>query len=1534
MKHLIKKLLAVALTLIIAIGIIPPVEVLANPQNPVHTPRPGGIFRPLLPIDQTRGMYRFELNWVWGAALVNRTPMSGPGGAGPGGIHDPLYFDIEWRNATVPEPFIHTPGDGLVRRDPRQTVDPTSVGAGALARVNHTYEFSGALRSGSIYSFRVVPWHTHTIQLNTDPPSVRIDTVAPSPADMEENLFLTDISVDLTRGEMGGMLITWDNPLFDGNQVFDAYRIYFRQVPDVGTMPGWTPGTTVTPESPGLVRTDANRTWSFEFVHAGLQVGAVYDVRVVPMVGAAAVRQEPGTTNNFAPATININGVVRNFAFSGREFIGTGFSLPPHLSVTRVGQNLRLNWSTPVTGTVLETQIWMLKSPPPPNFQDIGLDRGNAQLIHTIMGVEAGSVTSHLVPLAMIEDLPVWFAVAFRIEPPVPSPPDYTVFWMWTNYVDYDPEIDDFAPYAPTIRSIGVNNPPSLDIQWRAFTRPIFGGDEAYRDAGFTPVGPNFVSAMDDSGREYIIDDNLVFYIYITDSIEFLDNPSLPHVGRVLGRDMAPERIPVVDGPPQLFDWFYSDNFSRYVRSDDVMEADMVGNKVYYIRIVARRPILTGGITGDHESDPSYGAAFIPPTDYMHLIPHMVPVRVKLDDEGIQLIDDDSITIEWNTEWFEVFDIETNIWYDVVATRENGEVVFGRAAENESPARRRRLWDEDDFRPLETANLTLANEYIQRMFGPNVPVRLVNTEPSNISNHLVHVVQYDEMAAAFPGAVDPYAMYLRSIRGANDGPPTPGMWRPIGMGSSRDGSDIRYSARIGSLSQNTSYVIFFWPENENESNQYHSYHPSYTTGTTTDDRDILDIQPPVPVLRVERHPIEGITAGTTDTSITLSWNGSFELAYQLRFTELMVDFENNAGGEIIIDFNSNLESYGIVYRNGRLYMVVDGLFPETLYHFRIQARAQGVAGFNYSNWSNPVSERTLGIAPPQEPSGLRIASSMSLSAYNTENSTEHRTGEPDQLIVEWNRIFADINNQHPPDAAQDGYDTDPGVTSYDATWLDSPSLLSTYMAKFMELIPNRRYHIRVWTVLTVTRGDGPRGIVRSYSYRMQLSSSPDFDDYIQIIIPSLDPPHNSPNVTGQMLRRESLEYHYRSFFSGQTDDEYDGFVNPDLFPLPDRDWELSYDRGSSTLTFRFRSNQIDETGARDHNVDQRFISRLVQQRVFTYRLDLSTYNTRPVQNAVVEMPFSIMRAFHERQISLEVTHGNARVTFTPGSLATAEARSLTNLGPETTTRLIINSADENTPALAFGNSYVSDPRRISAEVSTPQRTINFDQFAQPIQLAFTPQSQAAMLEQNVGMFTATPLTGGWQRVASNHSPTTGELSLSTRRAGSFAAIGQAAPAQTMPMHPSRDAFTRVNSSIAINDMQSFNPYEQVSGLAFNNMVAAIAMGRDSVNMNAQMTQTDAMSLARARMFVAQPVVTREAGVAALVTLYERRVGQTVQTGSTPRPADLASASSSANQLALLKAAELGFIEGNARPAEALTMGDFMSMLDIIIMDME
>jgi hypothetical protein len=336
--------------------------------------------------------------------------------------------------------------------------------------------------------------------------------------------------------------------------------------------------------------------------------------------------------------------------------------------------------------------------------------------------------------------------------------------------------------------------------------------------------------------------------------------------------------------------------------------------------------------------------------------------------------------------------------------------------------------------------------------------------------------------------------------------------------------------------------------------------------------------------------------------------------------------------------------------------------------------------------------------------------------------------------------------------------------------------------------------------------------------------------------------------------------------------------------------------------------------------------------VFVYEIEfMPVFANWQVLSGVIEMPYSILLAFNEMQISLDVTFNNINVVFPPGSLVTQETLSLSGMAPGATARIYISNGFAAAPSLPEGITYISQPREIAASIVTPFRTFNFDTFGAPLRLAFTLDNQVLMHEQNVGLFTAHSDTGGWQRIPAERSLFTGQLTTLAHRAGNFSALAQAAAPQIMPTHVSRDSFLRVTSHVAVTDMNSFDPLEAVSGNVFNNLIAGVAMSRPSITARTPVSQNDRQSLTRARMYVGTEHVSREAAFVVLVTFYERAVGRTVRVNNPIDPPDMSSAHP-ANHQNILKAQELGFFSGHARPREVLTMGDFMDMLALIVMD--
>ncbi|MCL1878183.1 MAG: hypothetical protein FWF80_04950, partial [Defluviitaleaceae bacterium] len=129
----------------------------------------------------------------------------------------------------------------------------------------------------------------------------------------------------------------------------------------------------------------------------------------------------------------------------------------------------------------------------------------------------------------------------------------------------------------------------------------------------------------------------------------------------------------------------------------------------------------------------------------------------------------------------------------------------------------------------------------------------------------------------------------------------------------------------------------------------------------------------------------------------------------------------------------------------------------------------------------------------------------------------------------------------------------------------------------------------------------------------------------------------------------------------------------------------------------------------------------------------------------------------------------------------------------------------------------------------------------------------------------------------------------------------------------------------------FNPADEVTQIQFNNLVNAVAQNQTTVTMNANLPASAAQSMTRARIF-AQPDFTREVALDILVRLYETRTRQilTPMTAVDSIPGMQNADPSLHRNLRI--AADLGFITGPVEPEGALTMGEMMNILDIIIQD--
>ncbi|MCL2574505.1 MAG: hypothetical protein FWE34_08145 [Defluviitaleaceae bacterium] len=1049
----------------------------------------------------------------------------------------------------------------------------------------------------------------------------------------------------------------------------------------------------------------------------------------------------------------------------------------------------------------------------------------------------------------------------------------------------FDPSVTAFSPTRPNILHVShdPDDPPvqpiTLNIMWEAFHRMPYTQQDREDIANIWGFGDN----------ERYFDPNVRYEVFITNDLDALSTLSI-NGGQAVAV-LTPEELSArfLHSCPDHGDtWAHEHDFEYFWDARTGQFRPIEANTVYYIRINTRRTVSTL-----QPSWPAYYAHFVP--GHVEVRPLIVPVPpLRVENETIN-----SITIAWEQQWLEVFDdssISTGEfnWHTRIAVR-NGQLVFGSDILASDRPNEINLRDFDSTAAL--------SQHLSNL-GVLAPVRMQVLEPH--LGYEIHVQPFVAIADAItPPPDDAFEEFVEALHNNANA------WTTITPVQADDSITMRHT--ITGLLANTSYAIFFRPFNPEFSAGHPlrlSWWPSFLTGTTTDERGDIDVRPTVPVLTPR-------SEGDTWLRFGLRPYTNPPLTYEFRISEFP-DFSTSWELEPTREDAFNYQSFEW---QG---FAATQLFPETTYY--IWARAIGAAADGSdlaSLWSNPITMRTLPIMIPDPPRGLGIASQNDVHIINLDNDRDLRPVEPNAMIITW--------LPHPGD---ENLPVDMQAGAMGTEILGSNSILHSYLVRFAGLNANRPHYVRARTIYSIHRDNvgGPVTDVR-FNYIVEMATNPNFLDAITVFVL----PDASTIAPGINVRMAMSDWTNTFIFHTARDDgEYDGDVIPELFPLPMHDFEIIYTAATQTLFFRFRSTGVDADGHQDNLVDQRFISRLIQQRVFDYAIDMTHYNNLPVRNRVVELPYSIITAFDERQISFTVTAGDTTYTLSPGFADTPQN---IGFGVDSRVRLYIDDLTaEQARALPDGQNFVVAPQNIAVNIATANShtndAITLTTLAAPLNVAQSI-NQGAMMDANIGGFTRTPDDATWRRMESTFDDVAGTLNFATTRPAEFTAIGTGIPLTFGNMRPEvRDALYFVNSQIAFEDMDWFAEDNPINAWQINRIISAIARGESSVAINTDLTAAQISSLSNSGMLVpGADEVTREAAISALVRLYEVRTRTRVvghPTLATSSFADMGTVTAT-RQTNMLKAEFLGFIDGpTVNPHGHLTMGDAMIIFEIIL----
>jgi len=1287
-----------------------------------------------------------------------------------------------------------------------------------------------------------------------------------------EYAILTNIGVTAT-GTESGMKVTWDYPSLSGGAAFfKEYNIYVANIAN-GELSWDRVENRAIPV--GALTFESGRA-SYTFSTPLTMAGRVYAVRIEPIVGT---NERPNW-----PDKMSIEG-KDNYYFgvdNAAKYMTDRGYVKPKLAVEETSLDyIKLTWDSlvnmPLTSNITSVAVHAVD------------ENGVEKVVNRLIGSEAGRETQISIerpskPTSYYIKV-TYTDIQYTMATGLPPVDKYAVV-AESIVVRYDPGAKEFEPYRPDIyeiKSTGDSaNGIELSVTWKAF----------YRDA-LTEL------ELENATNGKFLDKDVTYEIDITDDPNNFNYMTSTH-SMVLDGNTAS----IIDG------FYLRETFSTYYQRTSLgtlQEKDIEQNKIYFVRIKAIRNATNEG------SKYAFDSYYVMPVERIPVEPNIIakpPLRVKTVN-GVEVVDDSTITVEWEEQWIEIYDPVEKVWHSK-ASLSGTTISFGDDVKDEDNFLVNSRSLSSDGRINKIATLDRIKTLLSGITDEQKKVlRMIDISGAQ---YRIHVAEYESAAKAG------YDDYYKDITRES----TTAKWDNIQANST--GAIAReyivnksHNPASTPLKEGTPYLVFLRPYFESEQGDKLAYYPSYVTATTLINRGAVDITPTVPIL--EAVPPAG------DMSLTVRWRYVSELSYEMRIDDAFKNYPNGGNAissEDIVEKGElkKDEATGETY----MYYTISNLFPDNMYYIWIRSISENATGAVVSDWSNPLEMKTADIAPPPPPSGLGFASKFSLNLYNQENGTKLLSSDVGYLVVEWLRLSADVNNTTAPESSTT--QAAPAAVTEEnekIKYLANPLMKDSYMVQLSELIANKNYYVRVKTRLSVTKNEDGSS-ARTYSYIAQFSPDEGFVDYIEIEVPKV------ADLSSGVYK--DSEWTSISLFSEKSDSEYDGDKTAEMYPLPDKDFEVLYDNATNTLTYRFRSGEKDRAGQDDNMVDERFISRLVANRTFEYTLDLSTHGARVPKTRVIEFPYTIIAAFNERKINLKVKAGDYTVTFPYDSLMTIDVKSL-KLDRNSKFRITIG---ENPAGIVDDGktNYISGTHKLSVSVVTPAKTVNIINFAKPLKMSFAVSGQYVEGATNMGAYVQDGNTAGWQRLSTSAFDTvTKRLNFTSQRSANYSAIGMITPwSQTQAA--TLNQMYAVNSKIAIKDLGFYNENADINIVQFNQLMAVALRGSATVEINKALSTEDYNSLGKAKILVSgtgSSAVSREAGISAMVKLFEVKTKSPVTGYPTIEEtgySDIATADA-AYRTAMLKAVELGFYRGaTANPKGKLTFGDAMHMLDIIL----
>lgn len=698
------------------------------------------------------------------------------------------------------------------------------------------------------------------------------------------------------------------------------------------------------------------------------------------------------------------------------------------------------------------------------------------------------------------------------------------------------------------------------------------------------------------------------------------------------------------------------------------------------------------------------------------------------------------------------------------------------------------------------------------------------------------------------------------------------------------------------LAANTSYMFVIYPYRVLDSETIlEAHYPTPIIVATNPEPVELNPDPMVPNLYI--NDIE-------DTSISVYWKFYEEFEYELAFS--LTDQVEDAT-EFLFELPENKNDPEYPKDGQKNEEVITDLFPNTGYYFFIRA-TNSVTGTS-SEWSNPVFGITEDVPIPSPPRGLGVAPEEKMVLYDYEESVTYNSiavqwlkdpldekddedsEESNSVQIYYSYILEVANNEKFVDPI---YVVSGGE---DEIVPDNVELLESTLAKINELVSNRYYYFRMKTRVTVVGDKKGQYIVKESDY---------YSPTIRIItVPS--------------------------------DSEYDSGSDPALEILPSENYELIYDADEQELTYRFRDSSTDSEGSADNNVEQRLITNMIKQNLYSFDIDIANYDNKPIVKRTVIIPYSIIEAFDSYEIELKIDADKMLINIPHDALMDEVNRQKTQYGVAPSIEITIEDVDayydhNQMPEEAL--LAVSIPQEMDIKVKSmrTQSTINYTDV--PIELGLSTNNRYEIYGKEPVVYSLNP-ERRWEEVDGNYDREEGAFMMNTKNIGSYGVFlteGSNEIVSTKPSHWSEIYKAAIDSEYTVIGLDGYDPDRGIPENQVINICYSLIVGDETIDVDQYISSKQLSQLMYAGIKTDTTkdatTITRQEGIAMMMAMMEIRDDLKIKTDAAIMTA--VNNNGSVNSLyktAIAKAATIGLVSDiNAlRPNDTLTYGEFFAL---------